>query len=664
MCAGELPFRGEGNMDVMAAIMRDAHRPLRERNPDVPEALAAVVDKCLAKSPEARYPSAREVAEALEGIAITGDASVPAALAAAPSTKSLGASVVSGDDLRRRQWRTFFIAAAVLIAGSALVIWTARSHGDAALPAASAAASAAPDGATRGIAITDLPPPKTSNPEAAKEFALARQAMRDAAGSAANLHLRRALELDPQCAAIHLYVAVAAGSNPDEVNKELAIAAELRADLDDRDRAVLEQFQALMAKGGRATEDTWQRAKAFVARFPLDAEAANGAAKAALYVGHEAEGLALSDRSMELDPQFAGAVAQLAQYRLETGNLEAAAAAADRCLAISSSASDCRAVRAQVDQRLGQCAKLEEEARAMIAADPRAARAYSWLASALEARGAPVEAVVEAFRHSREINPDPKNRELQEMVHPIAAAWVTGDFASGMSTFPRLEEWAAKQTSDALVMEAYISEVNMYTEVGQPDRALAVSEAYMKRLPALTRGSPEQHRQLVLRELRRANRMSDAEFHAMRDSWMKDAMSRMPPTLANNLWFMFYGEPALTPGDAREALDALAQFQPMPPYDGIVYNERVMGQVLLLAGRVDEAIPHLRRAITACFNPQYIPSHQWSAEMLGEALESKGDKPGACEAYGEVLVHWGDAKPRSVTADKARAHMKSLGCSK
>ena len=32
--------------------------------------------------------------------------------------------------------------------------------------------------------------------------------------------------------------------------------------------------------------------------------------------------------------------------------------------------------------------------------------------------------------------------------------------------------------------------------------------------------------------------------------------------------------------------------------------------------------------------------------------------------YAEVLVHWGNAKPRSVTADKARTHMKALGCSK
>ena len=68
--------------------------------------------------------------------------------------------------------------------------------------------------------------------------------------------------------------------------------------------------------------------------------------------------------------------------------------------------------------------------------------------------------------------------------------------------------------------------------------------------------------------------------------------------------------------------------------------------------------------MSACFSPDSIRSHQYAAELLGEALEAKGDKDGACVAYGEVLVHWGNAKPRSVTADKARAHMKTLGCSK
>jgi hypothetical protein len=42
---------------------------------------------------------------------------------------------------------------------------------------------------------------------------------------------------------------------------------------------------------------------------------------------------------------------------------------------------------------------------------------------------------------------------------------------------------------------------------------------------------------------------------------------------------------------------------------------------------------------------------------LGAALEKTGDSAGARDAYGKLLARWGDAKPRSVFAERARAAM-------
>jgi hypothetical protein len=47
---------------------------------------------------------------------------------------------------------------------------------------------------------------------------------------------------------------------------------------------------------------------------------------------------------------------------------------------------------------------------------------------------------------------------------------------------------------------------------------------------------------------------------------------------------------------------------------------------------------------------------------LGELDEQAGDKPSACANCAKVLERWGHAKPRSVTADEARAHATRLGC--
>jgi serine/threonine-protein kinase len=189
-----------------------------------------------------------------------------------------------------------------------------------------------------------------------------------------------------------------------------------------------------------------------------------------------------------------------------------------------------------------------------------------------------------------------------------------------------------------------------------------VADAYLKRLPVLTSDALSSGRRMALSIRRRAGRIPDAEFRATREAWAREDMAKAEPQRANLVWFWYYAHSAATPADAREALDALPRYSPLPPYDANVYDERVMGHVLFLAGRVDEAIPHLREAVSGCFDPLFIPSHQLAAETLGEALESEGDAPGACAAYAEVLAHWGNAKPRSVTADAARARAKKLGC--
>jgi hypothetical protein len=55
--------------------------------------------------------------------------------------------------------------------------------------------------------------------------------------------------------------------------------------------------------------------------------------------------------------------------------------------------------------------------------------------------------------------------------------------------------------------------------------------------------------------------------------------------------------------------------------------------------------------------------HTRSWFFLGEARAAKGDRSGTCAAYGELLEHWGAAKPRSLTAEKARRRRPELHCS-
>jgi hypothetical protein len=65
MCTGRPPFRAANTLAVLRRVSEDAPRPVRETNPEVPDWLAQVVEKLLAKDPAERYQSAAEVVEVL-----------------------------------------------------------------------------------------------------------------------------------------------------------------------------------------------------------------------------------------------------------------------------------------------------------------------------------------------------------------------------------------------------------------------------------------------------------------------------------------------------------------------------------------------------------------------------------------------------------------------
>jgi serine/threonine protein kinase/Tol biopolymer transport system component len=81
LIAGRRPFTGRSQPSLIASILKDQPRPLRELQPLIPPAFERVIKTCLEKDPEKRWQSAREVRHALEWVAADG---LPAA---APTTK-------------------------------------------------------------------------------------------------------------------------------------------------------------------------------------------------------------------------------------------------------------------------------------------------------------------------------------------------------------------------------------------------------------------------------------------------------------------------------------------------------------------------------------------------------------------------------------------------
>jgi Tol biopolymer transport system component len=121
MATGARAFGGRSAVDTLHQIINVEPAPLTSKLPTAPAELQRIVAKCLAKDPEERYQSMKEVAIDLRGLRRQLDSG------SAPTAVTSGA--VAADRIGRpsRMWLAAGIAAVVLLAG-AYAVWTNRTR--------------------------------------------------------------------------------------------------------------------------------------------------------------------------------------------------------------------------------------------------------------------------------------------------------------------------------------------------------------------------------------------------------------------------------------------------------------------------------------------------------------------------------------------------------
>jgi serine/threonine protein kinase len=110
MLSGRRAFRGDTTAETMTAILKEEPADLSAGQRHIPPGLARIVDRCLEKSPAARFQSAGDLAFALE--ALSGQSGTAEAVAAPVATS--------------RDRLAWMVATAALIAAVALFIPTMR----------------------------------------------------------------------------------------------------------------------------------------------------------------------------------------------------------------------------------------------------------------------------------------------------------------------------------------------------------------------------------------------------------------------------------------------------------------------------------------------------------------------------------------------------------
>ena len=110
MVAGRLPFTGRTAGEILDRVIHAEPEPVVRSNPAAPAGLARIVDRCMSKDRDRRYPSGKELAEDLRALASSPDTGVAKerqwfprrAAAAAAAAAILALGVVASVALFRR----------------------------------------------------------------------------------------------------------------------------------------------------------------------------------------------------------------------------------------------------------------------------------------------------------------------------------------------------------------------------------------------------------------------------------------------------------------------------------------------------------------------------------------------------------------------------------
>ena len=544
------------------------------------------------------------------------------------------------------RWRVMTAAAAAAFALLG-VGWATTKR-----PAPPAAAVAAP------VATVDV---GSTNGEAVAAYRAGVDALHDASGGTARRNFDRAIALDPAFAAAHLRKVLATPWVGDAERESMRKATQLRATLNEHDRALLHAVEPWVAVPQDVRDVEARLAE--LAKAHQDPEYFYQLCRFRVLGGKYDRAAEACRAARELDSHFAGAFWLEGQSALYTGDTSIGLASLDVCLRLSPTATSCINDSLQMRLNEGQCDAALGDAERLAAIQPEST---SLVDLGIASYGAGKSLVATHAIYERAIELLPADDSYARYAIMSRLAVTAGRFDDALADIDNWERAVTRSTDEKAHVDPFIERGWLLREIGREAALVDTARAVLANHSAWSPSVEVDGRIAALVALYRGGAMSHASFVAERAAIL-DHVTETPEagtrgSGAGRRWIAAYADAVVTQQDALDAMEALPHYLPLPTDRfRLPSDDESVGAAMLLAGHTEDAISFLTRAAHSCRAARFPLQYVWSNVELGAAFESTGNIKAACDAYRRITGRLGNVAS-SRSAARATARLLALGC--
>lgn len=647
LMTGRLPFTGESIAAIATATLRDS--PASFEVPGLAESaqrgIKAAIFRALEKRPADRFASMAEFGDALSSAGVEH------------SISTLTGPVLPPDERPRKRlpWSAIAgLAATVVLLVVIIKLWQFPTN--VAVQVQAPVSSALPS--THVVA---------HDAQAERLYQQAMQAMHDGDESRAMAEMERVVAIDHDFGAAELRLAIWwLLVEPVKARSHQIAANRLRKTLDQHDADLLHAMNAWLEQPPDI-QGWGMKLEALAERYPQDVEALLLVAGVRIYQMRFDGAIQATTRALEIDPTNVVAWTMKADALALLGDTKGQLEAYSACLSVAPTATKCLVERIRLRGHMRECQLMKEDAKALLMLEPNSAATHELLATALESTSERRESVINALEKSFSLQSG-SERTHAEAKARAALAIRDGDFESAVRW---LEQRRARNATDIHQDSHALPAIQLALvslEMGLPKQADEIVSDFLRQKEAWLEDLDNDWAMLFSCIDLHAGGMSSATFVEQRQRWIErirkkweNAGRKDNEELEWLIWSLGYGCPAETRTEALEALKKMPHAKSPLVALGRLGTDFFEGKIHILTGEYERAIPLLRRAANTCnvFDEPLMPMR--ATYYLGLALQGKGDETGARSAFQQIVDRWGKAKPRSVTAEKAKKALEKLG---